>query len=143
MGLFCSKLIKKNILAVMNFNNKKIIFVLCLVNLMTISLSCKKNWFARVTYEGHVYHYNGTPASNVSVVFKACGGGSTDSQSQCANYKFTLGTITTDASGYFHFHTDAAKTGIYFIECNGVGWNYYGASESDLSTPNYTKILIP
>ena len=128
----------------MNFIVKKTIFILSLLFLVTINIACKKNWFTRVSYDGNVYYANGTPAVGVSVIFQACasGKGSAPSQSLCTNNIFTLGTTTTDASGHFHFHTDAAESGIYFVVCNNVGWNLYGASESDLSTSNFTKIII-
>ena|GEM_PF-3232516 len=126
----------------MNFIVKKTIFILSLLFLVSINMACKKKWFTRVTYDGNVYYANGTPAVGVSVIFQACGSGkgSAPSQSLCTNNKFTLGTTTTDATG--HFHTDAAESGIYFVVCNNVGWNYYGVSESDLSSPNFTKIII-
>lgn len=128
----------------MNFIIKKTTLVLSLLFLVTINTACKRNWFTRVSYDGNVYYANGKPAVGVSVVLRACksGKGSAPGSTECANNQFTLGTTTTDASGHFHFHTDAAESGIYFVVCNNVGWNINGASESDLKTSNFTKIII-
>jgi len=108
--------------------------------LITFQTNCKREWFHRITYDGHVYNKNGTPAPNVLVLLQACYG-NTDTPDLCSNNKYTVGQYKTDATGHFHIHADAAKSNNYFITFNNIGCNLNGVTATELTTL-YTRLTI-
>jgi hypothetical protein len=94
----------------------KIFFVLILLGVIFISLSCsKEKSFSKVTYEGYVYDsLGGSPVAGVWVVLDACN--PFDGNEECST--FGVGQSKTDNYGHFYIHDNAARSNRYFPNIN-------------------------
>ncbi|HXB41400.1 MAG TPA: hypothetical protein VNZ49_12715 [Bacteroidia bacterium] len=120
---------------------KKIPLLVILSGIITINSTCtKQKWFSKVTYEGNVYHLNGSPAKGVLILLEACS--SSDGSIYCSNNKYTISQVYTDVSGHFYINEHEARTKVYFVSCNLGALNSEGIESSDLKTTKYTKLYI-
>src|ERR1700740_2026309 len=99
----------------------KFLFLSGVVIIALSFLTCSKQYrFKYVTYDGRVVDSLGNPVNRVSIVLKACGGGSGD-QASCQSGQFTVGNSTTDGNGKFHMRERAARSDSYFVTYNYGG----------------------
>ncbi|HXD91828.1 MAG TPA: hypothetical protein VNX01_01375 [Bacteroidia bacterium] len=120
----------------------KTVRMLFLFGIMLLNTTCKQKLFKYVTWDGYaVDQLSGQPAVGKTVTLMACGGGSGDYQPYgCPGNLIYIGSCTTDVSGHFHIHGQAANNPYYYPQYGQLSPED-GVSESDLST-KYNKIAI-
>ena len=109
--------------------------------MLMLNVTCKKNIFHKITYEGYVYDsIGGTPQAWITVNLKACS--SKSGQAYCTTYD--VGTSITDVNGHFYIHTASAATGRYHVQAANSHFDPYifSVEEADLKTEAYTSLYL-
>ena len=111
----------------------KKIFSLAVI-LIILNNSCsKQRLFGKAICEGYIYDsIGGKGSEGISVILKACH--PNDGRNFCAT--FTLGSTTTDSTGYYKIEEKSARSGRYYISAQGI--KYQELHENDLKNTNYT-----
>jgi|GEM_PF-5784930 len=120
----------------------KAVRILFLLGVVFLNTTCsKKTTDQFVTWQGYAVDQSGQPAVGKVIILNACGGGSADKQPYGCPYNlFEIGRCTTDATGHFYIHGNAANNPYYYPDFGPMS-PIDGVSESDLST-KYNKVQV-